>query len=244
MQVGAMAYCKQCNNEYEMATSSLLRTRLAAGLTQQQAAARLHVSQPYYSQMETGARRMPPSLALAAVKKLRLSPLSLPLPPLSSAVTPADTDDLAGALGALGYPGFAHLARPKALVNPSELVVKALVHEDLDVRLVEALPWLLAAFPDLDWEWLVGQCRVLNLQNRLGYLVELAAALSPRVAEAPPLRRALQELNRSRLAHEGTLCRESMREAEKRWVRKHRPASAVHWNLLTTLTVDQLTNAA
>src|SRR5438045_367049 len=61
----------------EMAISSLRHTRLLAGLTQQQAATRLGVSQSYYSQMETGARRMPPGLALPAVKKLRMSPVSL-----------------------------------------------------------------------------------------------------------------------------------------------------------------------
>jgi len=228
----------------EMAPSSLRRTRLAAGLTQQQAATRLGVSQPYYSQLETSARRVPPALALAAVKKLRMSPLALPLPRLSSGVPPFKADDLAGALGALGYPGFAHVARPKMLLNPAELIARALAHEDLDVRLVEAVPWLLATFPDLDWRWLIAQCRVLNFQNRLGYLVELALSLSPQNKDCASLVNALQELNLSRLAGEGTLCRESMPEAERKWVRKHRPASAVHWNLLTTLTADQLTNAA
>jgi transcriptional regulator with XRE-family HTH domain len=228
----------------EMAPSSLRRTRLAAGLTQQQAATRLGVSQPYYSQIETSARRMPRALVLAAVKKRRLSPLSLPLPGLNSGVAPIKADDLAGALGALGYSGFAHLARPKMLLNPAELVAGGLAHDDLDVRLVEAVPWLLATFPDLDWEWLIGQCRVLSLQNRLGYLVELALSLPAQGKDQSSLVGALRELNRSRLAGEGTLCRESMPEAERRWVRKHRPASAVHWNLLTTLTADQLTNAA
>jgi hypothetical protein len=57
------------------------------------------------------------------------------------------------------------------------------------------------------------------------------------------LSKALSALERSRLAVEGTLCRESMPAAEQGWARKHRPKEAAHWKLLTTLTVDQLTYA-
>ena len=226
-----------------MTAPSLRHTRLAAGLTQHQAAARLRVSQPYYSQLETGSRPMPPRLARSAVKRLRMSPLSLPLPALCVEVVPLSPDDVAGALGAFGYPGFAHAAKANALLNPAELVARALAHNDLDVRLVEGLPWILARFPELDWDWLFGQCRLLNLQNRLGYLVQLALDLSYEETEEAGLRRAWKELDSSRLATEGTLCRESMREPERRWVRRHRPGTAEHWNLLTTLTADQITHA-
>src|SRR5204862_2965596 len=45
---------------------------------------------------------------------------------------------------ALGYPGFTHL-RPRrwALKNPAEVLLAALAQDDLEPRLVEALPWLL-----------------------------------------------------------------------------------------------------
>ena len=48
------------------------------------------------------------------------------------------------------------------------------------------------------------------------------------------------ELEEARLAGEGTLCRDSMPEREKAWLRMNRPEAAVHWNLLTGLSGDQL----
>jgi hypothetical protein len=50
-------------------------------------------------------------------------------------------------------------------------------------------------------------------------------------------------LESSRLAREDTLCRESMLAAERRWLRSNRSPLAQHWNLLTGLTVDQLSYA-
>ena len=126
-------------------------------------------------------------------------------------------------------------------MNPALVIVGALAHADLDVRLVEALPWVLSEFPDLDTRWLVAACRLLNLQNRLGYLVTLAAR--PEV-DVPHLSRLRLELENSRLAGEGTLCRDSMPSAEREWVRSHRPAAAEHWRLLTTLSREQLPYAA
>ena len=173
-----------------------------------------------------------------------MSPLSLPLPSAGQRMQPMDPDEIAAALGALRYEGFVHLARPAALVNPAELLIRALAHDNLDVRLVEALPWLIGRYPSLEWDWLVGQAVSMRLQNRLGYLVELAVALPTKGGELTTLREVLDRLNRLRLPTEGTLCRDSMPDAERNWVRGHRSASAVHWNLLTTLTVDSLTHAA
>src|SRR5262249_53772943 len=145
-----------------------------------------------------------------------MSPLSLPLPRASQPVLPMDPDDIAAELGAMGYEGFVHLARPAALVNPAELVIRALAHDNLYVRLVEALPWLIGRHASLDWDWLVGQAVSMKLQNRLGYLVELAVALPTKGAE-PALREVLYRLKRLRLPTEGTLCRDSMPDAERNW---------------------------
>jgi len=116
-------------------------------------------------------------------------------------------------------------------------VVGRLAHADLDVRLVEAFPWVLAKFGDLDVEWLAAQWRLLNLQNRLGYLATLA---DEGEARTPHWARMLTELEASRLAGEDTLCRDSMAKAERDWVRKNRTAAAEHWGLLTTLRREQL----
>ena len=185
---------------------------------------------------------MPADLAVTAVRKLRLSPLSLPLPPLALRLSPVAEDELDAALAGLGYPGFPHRMKARTAVNPAELVARALAHADLDPRLVEGLPWVLATFHDLDWSWLMAQCRLLNLQNRLGFLVVLASQLAKPGSEKR-LRNALASLEPSRLAGEGTLCWESMRRVQRDWTRERRSPDAAHWNLLSTLSVEHLAHS-
>jgi hypothetical protein len=161
----------------------------------------------------------------------------------ASDVQRVSPDDLQRKLASLGYPGFAHV-RSKAANNPAELVLNTLLQRDLDTRLVEALPWVLSAYTDLDWEWLRDRARLHNAQNRLGYLVHLArqtASVSPALQSAVEvLSEWEEELEDARLAREGTLCRDSMPDGERAWLRAHRPEAAVHWNLLTGLTAEQL----
>ena len=58
-----------------------------------------------------------------------------------------------------------------------------------------------------------------------------------------PLSAVEVKLEHSRLVREDTLCRESMSAAERRWLTSNRSPRAKHWNLLTGLTVDQLSYA-
>jgi hypothetical protein len=53
-----------------------------------------------------------------------------------------------------------------------------------------------------------------------------------------------EEVEEARLAREGTLCRDSMPERERVWLRTNRSEAAAHWNLLTNLSVEQLPYAA
>lgn len=226
-----------------MVAPHLRVARQKAGLSQHEAATRLGVSQPYYSQLEGGSRPLPKDLAPVVVRKFGVSPSVLPLPELRAHWSPVVPARLASALAGLGYPPFAHLRKRDHDLNPAVVVVGALAHSDLEVRIVEALPWVLVTFDDLDAEWLVAQCRVLNLQNRLGYLVALALQVKG-TGEVTHLELALEELKKSKLVHESTLCRESMAQAERAWVRQHRSAAATDWALLTTLSADQLNYAA
>ncbi len=157
--------------------------REKAGLTQIAAVRSLGVSQPYLSQLESGLRVAGAELARKAAKLYRLPPTALPLPgPLE--VHEASQDDLQRRLASLGYPGFEHV-RARALSNPAEVVLSAVVKRDLDARLVEALPWVLSAYTDLNWEWLRDRVKLKNAQNRLGYLVHLAAANGARLPTRP-----------------------------------------------------------
>jgi hypothetical protein len=57
----------------------------------------------------------------------------------------SDASSLARQLSGLGYPGFAHLRAEQT--NPVALVLQSLVQRDLEVRLSEALPWVLGTYP-------------------------------------------------------------------------------------------------
>jgi hypothetical protein len=158
-----------------------------------------------------------------------------------------DEDKLASELAALGYPGLSHLKSGGKKTNPAELLLSALGNDNLDSRLVEALPWVVLKFPDLNWRWLTQAAKAQDLQNRLGYVTNVARRLAELRGEREKARLLAAEeltLERSRLAREDTLCHESLTEAEKRWLRKNRPPEARHWRLLTDLSPEQLDHAA
>jgi len=132
--------------------------RLGAQMTQVQAAERLGLSQSYLSQLEKGQRPITPEIARLAAQVYRLSPAALPLPDAVSDAEESDAARLARQLSGLGYPGFAHLRAERT--NPAALVLRSLVHDDLEVRLTEALPWVLATYPDVEWPWLTDQVKL------------------------------------------------------------------------------------
>jgi transcriptional regulator with XRE-family HTH domain len=231
-----------CNIHLPVTNEQFKAGRLRAGLTQVQAAAALDVSQPYLSQLEMGQRPVTPKLACSAATLYRLPATALPMPEPPSEGDVADADQLARQLSGLGYPGFAHLRPRKA--NPAAVVLTALLQKDLETRLVEALPWVLLTYPNLDWDWIVRHLKLQDAQNRLGFLVAVAKELAADRAEFEPafgqLSAVERQLERARLAREDTLCRESMPKAERRWLEANRSALAHHWNLLTGLNAGQL----
>ena len=226
-----------------MNPNDLKSGRSAKGLSQVQAAARLGVSQPYVAMLESGKRRLTPELARRAMKVYDLPPTVLPpleLPPHHQ----VDAETLANDLAALGYPGFAYLRprnwKPK---NPGDVLLAALAQDDLEARLVEALPWLVLRYWPLDREWLVRKAKLGDLQNRLGFVVSLARRLAERARDerqARALNELETELERSRLAREDTLCKASLPASERRWLAENRSEQAKHWNVLADWTVDAL----
>lgn len=220
--------------------------RRSAGLTQVHAAKALGVSQPYLSQLEKGLRTASSVLEAQAAELYGLPPTVLPLPDVldEKKVKP---DRLQDELAALGYPGFAHV-RSNQKTNPTAVLFVAIIQRNLDTRLVEALPWVMCAYPNLDWPWLRDHAKLRNAQNRLGYIVYLArevARLHAKHSENVDVLSSWErELEAARLAQEGTLCRESMPERERAWLRVHRSPAAEHWNLLTGLTMEQLSYAS
>ena len=130
-------------------------------------------------------------------------------------------------------------------MNPAELLLRVLRAREVDSRVVEALPWTLLRYPNLDWPWLLREAKASDLQNRLGFLLGVARELAELRGELDAARAlAAQErlLEGSRLQREDTF-RDSMTEAERRWLRAHRPAQAAHWNVLSTMTASELARA-
>lgn len=155
-----------------------------------------------------------------------------------------DPESLARDLAVLGYPGFAYLRPAKRKPeNPGVVLLTALAQDDLEARLVEALPWLLLRHWNADREWLVREAKLRDLQNRLGFVVSLARRLAERAQEGRrtrALRELEAELERSRLARLDTLCRASLSERERQWLMENQPRDARHWNVLTDWTPDTL----
>jgi len=220
-----------------MSGRDLRTARRALGQSQVAAARRWHVSQAYLSLMERGQRPVPERLARLVVRTEPRLATGLTL------VAPRQTSsNLEQLLGSLGYPGFEYLGHPRTVENPAAVVLAALRASAVPARVTEALPWVLLAYPHLDWDWLLDQVRLLNRQNRLGFLVTMAKQLAERrgdQATRAVLERVEQRLEDARLVKEDTLGR-SLTEVERGHLRASRPVAATHWNVLTTLQVDHL----
>jgi transcriptional regulator with XRE-family HTH domain len=222
----------------------LKNARKAYSWTQVHAAARLGVTQAYLSMVERGERAISSELASRAIEVFELPATAVPLAEYQTRAR--DADFFRTMLGTLGYPGFAYL-RGSARQNPTELLMDALDSDDLDSRVTEALPWLPLSYPHLNWDWLTANAKLRNRQNRLGFVTELARQVAERDGNSKleqELAARVAQLEPSRLAKEDTLSRESMTRAERTWLRAHRPNLAMHWNLLTDLTVEHLNRVA
>jgi len=221
-----------------MTGEDLREGRKQRGWTQADLASRLGVSQGYVCLMERGQRSVPAALAQKAARLLNLPATALPL---GSTAVPLGDAAATTALATLGYPGFLYRRRRQNL-NPAELLLRTLKGANLDARVVEALVWVALTYASLDWDWLVRQAKLDDLQNRLGFLVTLARQLAEQRGNADAsarLARAEQALEYSRLQREDAF-RLSMTEAERKWLRQHRSPEATRWNVLTNLDASEL----
>lgn len=207
-------------------------------MTQAEAAKKLGVSQPYLSLLEKGLRPAPARLARRVVRLYRLPATALPLADTDRS---ADAQELAEDLAGLGYPGFSHL-KPRKKRNPAEWMFVALRQNNLESRLTEALPWVVLNFADLDWNWLMPRVKQDALQNRLGFVTDVARRLAQSRGDTVGAALAAHEsaLDDVRLVREGTLCNDSLTNAEREWLRQSRPEEAKHWNLLTDLKPEHV----
>jgi transcriptional regulator with XRE-family HTH domain len=225
-----------------MNSQALKEARCQRGLTQQAAADRMGVSQPYLALLERGKRCLTKALARRAVRVLKARATLLPCDQhgLDQVAT---TDSFAKQLSALAYPGFEYL-RAGWTRNPAEVLLHALAQNELDQRVAEALPWVLLNYPDLDRDWLVRETRARNLTNRLGFVVSLARRVAEQREQATKTYVALtvleNVLSEGRLERETTFGKGVLSEAEQQWVRKNRTSDAEQWHVLTTWRPEHL----
>jgi transcriptional regulator with XRE-family HTH domain len=226
-----------------MRTRDLKAERRRHGWGQVEAAGRLGVSQPYLAMLEKGKRRLTPALARKVVAAYGLPPAELPLP---AAFTPAEKVDgqrLVEDLAKLDYPGFAYVRTRVKSKNPAEVLLTALAQVNLEGRVAEALPWLLLRYWQMDFTWLVGEAKKFDLQNRLGFVANLARQLSERGGEAErtqALASLESMLDSGRLAREDHFYRAPRNDRERQWLSQNRPEAARHWNLLSDLRPEHL----
>ncbi len=229
-----------------MTGHELKRFRQKRGFTQKRLAAALGVSQPYLSLLENGDRPLTTKLRNKAARSLHLRPTELQANAASHRVVKRSDDQLTADLSALGYPGFSHY-KPSRPMNPVDVLLSALNADKRDARLVEALPWVVLRYSDMDWNTLVSTAKLHDLQNRLGFVTSVARRMAEKHGKqstAEKLGTVEARLENSKLEREGTLCNETMTRAERKWLAAERPAEAKHWRLLTDLSPRYLDHYA
>jgi transcriptional regulator with XRE-family HTH domain len=215
--------------------------------TQVETARALGVSQTYLSLLETGKRPLTDRLQKKAARFFELPPTEMPARLASGDLRTVTDEQLASDLADLGYTGFSHLKRVRARrKNPADVLLRALNSRKRDARLVEALPWVVLEFPNMDWKSLVMAAKAYDLQNRLGFITDVArqvADLRNDRETSARLGRWKFLLEHSKLEREDTLCNETMTNAERNWLQTRRPDVAQHWHMLTSLSPNYLNYA-
>ena len=141
-----------------------------------------------------------------------------------------NNDQLAIALGSLGYPGFSHLGVSEPQ-DPAMVLLDAIDRDDVDLRVRDGPPWIPCAYPDLDWDWLIAEAQLRNLQNRLGFIVALAALRSPYFVVHQKLVAVTERLAEIRRDKWDTLSNESMTETERAFVHSQHFPIAERWHI-------------
>ena len=221
-----------------MSGAQVRTARRAKGLNQKALAVKLGVSQGYVSLLERERRPVHRRLAGKVATALEMPATALPV----TDPKPFEPEHATRSLGALGYEGFGYLRHGRRS-NPTAVLLGTLRAENVDGRVVAALPWLLVEYPDLNWEWLVPRVKQADLQNRLGFVVSLArelAGLRGQSEAAAVLSKWESALERSRLQENDTFARGTLTDSERRWLRDHSSPQGKRWNVLSTLSADAL----
>lgn len=149
------------------------------------------------------------------------------------------------ALGALGYPGFVSLfseIEAEEGHDPAVVLMAALACDRLEDSVLEALPWLVLRYGNLDWNWLVAEARRRSVQNRLGFVVSLALRASAGSLGMEQLTRLAaieEELFACRLPRQETRWLR-VPPAKREFIAARRGEEAAQWGVPSCLRPDEL----
>jgi hypothetical protein len=147
---------------------------------------------------------------------------------------PLNQDWMYDELAAFGYPCFAPHGGGTPTYTPASFLAHVLDLPEVEPRVVDGLPWLVYAFPLMEWDWLIEEMRLRGRQNRLGFLVDLAIELAETLGETARVKRLQPQrdlLNLIKLDEDETPCNEQMTEGMRTLRRDRRSTTAAHWNL-------------
>jgi hypothetical protein len=144
----------------------------------------------------------------------------------------------------VGYPGFAYLRNRRPL-NPAEVLLRALRAGDVDARMVEGTTLGAVEVPGSR----LGVAPARSKRGRPSEPAGISGVGRPTTGRASRRNRSGEELAEqeqtlegSRLQREGAF-RESLTDAERRWLREKQPPHATHWNMFSTVNASELANA-
>jgi hypothetical protein len=155
----------------------------------------------------------------------------------------AMNQQLAEDLAALGYPGYAYLRTNIPEKTPEEVLLIAIARDDLEPRLIEALPWVILEYWDRDFIHLIARAKWLGLQSRLGFLVNLACRISQMGAHevrSEVLSGLESTIDKIKLSTQDVLMRRPCNAVELHWLEQNRSEQAKHWNVITGLRPEHL----
>jgi len=226
--------------------------RLRAGLTQSDLARKAGTLQPRVAVMESAEDPTLPRLEwLARVAKalgvavynLLSEEATAEVKPFSS--LPEDGDNLAAHLKGLGA-SLTGPSRKKRSFSP-EAVVLGVLRVVPSSRMVECLPGLLSK-RDMSYEKLLRLARERGLVNRLGFVVDVAAALAEEDAD-PAKASGLHALSRKLWSErdkeaEEFLMSEAPEDPEFRnWLKKKTPLPGKKWGVYGAYSLERFREA-
>ena len=146
-------------------------------------------------------------------------------------------------LAFIGYPGYSYLLQPFERVDtPINVLLDILSYADSELRIIEALPWIILRYCRTDFHHIVAKAQSLHVQNQLGFMVNIASRISQTSDDRVPTETLRQiEANLDNVRKDGEFLLFPIRSTVQReWIVRNREPEAKHWGVLATLKPEHI----